>query len=105
MTARWLLHAVLENEHCVAVTVEPVFSLDRMAIGVENQIVSRQRGHEHQKRRARQVEVRDQPTHHTKLKSGIDEQIRSPRAGSYTPLPVCRFERASGSCADRDYAP
>src|SRR5690348_2968645 len=61
-----LTATALDDRHRIAVRVEPVAGVDRFAVRAHRQIVARKCGDEHDERRAREMEVRDQAIHRAK---------------------------------------
>ena len=53
----------LEDQHRIAVATKAVAAGDSLAVGIEHTLAADERGDEHQQRRTRQVEVRDQAAH------------------------------------------
>src|SRR5690242_9895257 len=65
---------VLDDRHRVAVRVEAVAGLDRFAVRAHRQLIARECSDEHDERRAREMEVRDQAIHRAKCIRRTDEE-------------------------------
>src|SRR5438874_12659807 len=89
-------------EHRVAVGKEAIALLDRVTIRTQHRLTSRKGANQHEERRLRQVEVRQQTIDHAELETGIDEKLRLARA---RPARGGTLERAQGGRADGEHAP
>ena len=62
-------------KHRVAVAEEAVIGIEGVGVGGEDPLARGERADEHQQRRARQVEVRDERAHHLERERWVDEKI------------------------------
>src|SRR5918995_1030822 len=95
-----------DEQHRIPITVEPVPLGHRLAIRLEHQLTPAERADQHEQGRLRQVEVGEQPAHHAKSKTGVDEEVRVSGSLAYT-VPVRggdRLERTRRRRADRNDA-
>ena len=67
----------LPDEHGVAVAVEAVSLGDGMRIGAQDVLSAGERAHEHEQRRAREMEIRHQAINDLEVIARVDEQFRS----------------------------
>ena len=67
-----------QYQHRVAEAVEAILPLDSFSIRFVNQLLASESRHQHQKGRARQVEVGHQSVDGLEAIPGIDEQIAAP---------------------------
>ena len=63
------------NQHRIAVAVEAILFANRLPIGFGNQFPAAKRLHQHQQRRAREMEVRQQRVDRAELERRANEQI------------------------------
>src|SRR5712672_625646 len=75
--SRWVTEntPALYDQHRVAVAEETVALAHRLPVGGEDSIETRERGHQHEERRAGQVEVGEEPVHGAKAVARRDEEI------------------------------
>src|SRR5690349_9122275 len=71
----------LHDRHGVAIRVEAVARSHRFAIRTHHEIVSRERGDQHDERGARQMKVGDEAIDRSKRVRGSNEYARVSRAG------------------------
>src|SRR5262245_28189404 len=64
------------DQHGIPIAEETVSFSDGVAVGMQDMIDARKRTHQHQQRRARQMEVGDQPIHHAEVETRMNEDIR-----------------------------
>src|SRR5439155_16793592 len=69
------------NQHAIPVAVETVARFHGMAVSGQHIFSPGKGAHQRQQRRARQMKVREQRIHGTKMKSRSDEQLRLGFAG------------------------
>ena len=72
------------DQHGVAVAVETIPRRHGLAIRRQHAVAAAKRAHQHQQRRARQVEVRDEAVHEPELVARVDERAASRRARAST---------------------
>src|SRR5262249_6004358 len=95
-----------EDQHGVAVRIEPVAEGDGVPVGVEGEVDTAERGDEQEQGRSREVEVRDQPVDDPEAVAGMDEEISAAPARANTAALAGRpLERASRGGADGDDPP
>ena len=68
----------LENQHRVAIAVKVIAVGNGLAIGRQNSLAARERRHEHQELRPRQMEIGNQAVHQPEVVAGPDEELRLP---------------------------
>src|ERR1700684_3554154 len=73
------------NQHAVAIAVESVPAGDGMTVGSQHRLTAPKRRHQHQQRRAWQVEVSQQLIHDRKRMAWLYENIRNRIARNYRP--------------------
>src|SRR6266545_2350047 len=64
-----------DDEHGVAVRIEPIARRDGVTIGVEQELPAAKGGDEQEERRAREMEVRDQPVDDLEPIARIDVDV------------------------------
>ena len=69
------------DEACVAVAEEAVLLLNGMAVGLQNALAARKGGDQHDERRLRKMEVRDERVDDAEAIAGHDEEYFFPRYG------------------------
>src|SRR5690606_23488379 len=85
----------LDDEHRIAVRIEAVPFLDRDPVGPHHVLVPAERGDEHEERRAREVEVREESVDGPEPVRRADEEIGPPRSRPHGPvLARDRLQRA-----------
>src|SRR5690349_7602288 len=75
-----------ENQHRIAVTVEPVPPLHGISIDGEDFLAARKRRREDQQRRLRQMEIGDEARHQLETMTRADEQARFTFSGPHCPV-------------------
>src|SRR5438552_8203286 len=90
------------DRHRIAIAVEPIPLLNGFPVRPHHVLIARERAHQHEQRRARQVEVREQPVHRTERVRGMNEQPGLPGAwADLATLAGERLERAHDGRPDR----
>ena len=75
-----------QDQHRIAVAVEPVPPLHGISIDGEDLLAARKRRREDQQRRLRQMEIGDEGRHQVEAMTGTNEQTRFTFAGPHGPL-------------------
>src|SRR3982750_3283345 len=70
----WQLAAKSQNQHRVPVAIKVIAVLDRLAIGIENLLSTRECRHQHQEGRSGKMKVRQKTIDDLKPVAGINEQ-------------------------------
>src|SRR3954453_16971560 len=73
-TGSWQLAAKSQNQHRVPVAIKVIAVLDRLAIGIENLLSTRECRHQHQEGRSGKMKVRQKTIDDLKPVAGINEQ-------------------------------
>src|SRR5215831_18467439 len=83
-------HSTLSDEHGIAITVESVTLLHRSCVRLSQKLNTREGRHEHQQRRLRKMEIREECIHHAKVEPGCNEQAGFTVKRSKLPLVTSR---------------
>src|SRR5581483_12168055 len=94
-----------QYQHRIAVREEPIAFRHGVPIGVENQLAPGERRNEHEQRRFRQMEIRDQRIDARDAVARKNEDLRLAGERSHFAVAARGFERAHDGGADRDDAP
>ena len=76
----------LDDQHRVAVAVEPVPPLHGISIDGEDLLAARKRRREEQQRRLRQMEIGDEARHQLEAMTRADEQVGLTFSGPHDPI-------------------
>src|SRR5207248_10986629 len=93
------------DQRRIAVAEEAVPVPDRLPVRGEDPVGPRESAHQHEERRSRQVEIREETVHGAEPVAGSDEEVGGAGAFAQAAALRRRFQGPERGRADRDDAP